>query len=186
MTPPHIAPVPTAVPSNGSTATVSVWAAPATVKVLDLLGDPNNATRPEVGKLRAALLADDPLSVLNWLRRSPTIDGVLTELASGACTFSHEAIEERLPGKVGAHFRAILVAAQALPPRDEHLATVQHWVDTILTTVTNESDQRLIRTYVTWHHLAAIRAPQPREACDETMPLVLLTRSVTDYSKDGR
>ena len=126
-------------------------------KVLDLLGDPNNATRPEVGKLRAALLADDPLSVLNWLRRSPTIDGVLTELASGACTFSHEAIEERLPGKVGAHFRAILVAAQALPPRDEHLATVQHWVDTILTTVTNESDQRLIRTYVTWHHLAAIR-----------------------------
>lgn len=126
-------------------------------RMRDLLGDPNDATRPEVGKLRTALLADDPLSVLNWLRRSPAIDGVLTDLASGSCTFSHEAIEKRLPGKVGAHFRAILVAAQALPPRDEHLAIIQHWVDTILATVTNESDQRLIRTYVTWHHLAAIR-----------------------------
>lgn len=126
-------------------------------RLLDLLDEPHDAMRPEVGKLRTALLADDPLSVLNWLRRSPAIDGVLTDLASGACTFSHEAIEKRLPGKVGAHFRAILVAAQALPPRDEHLAAIQHWVDTILTTVTNESDQRLIRTYVTWHHLAAIR-----------------------------
>ena len=78
-------------------------------------------------RLRAALLADDPLSVLNWLRRSPTLGSILTDLASGACTFSHEAIEKRLPGKVGAHFRAILVAAQALPSRDEHLATIQHF-----------------------------------------------------------
>ena len=135
-------------------------------RLRDLLGDPNDATRPEVGKLRAALLADNPLSVLNWLRRSPASGEVLTDLASRPCTFSHEAMEKRLPGKVGAHFRAILVAAQALPPRDEHLATVQHWVDTILTTVRSESDQRLIRTYVTWHHLAAIRPPRPREACD--------------------
>jgi hypothetical protein len=126
-------------------------------RLRDLLGDPNDAKRPELGKLRTALLADDPLSVLNWLRRSPAIPGVLTDLASGACTLSHEAIEKRLPGKVGAHFRAILVAAQALPPRDEHLAAIQHWVDTILATVADPSDQRLIRTYVTWHHLAAIR-----------------------------
>jgi hypothetical protein len=55
---------------------------------------------------------------MNWLSRSPAIAGALTDLASGACTFSHEAIEKRLPGKVGAHFGAILVAAQALPPRD--------------------------------------------------------------------
>jgi len=124
--------------------------------IRDLLGDTSDATPPELAKLRNALLADQPKSVLNWLRRSPAIGTVLTDLASGTCPFSHEAIEKRLPGKVGAHFRAILVAAQALPYRDEHLAGVQHWVDTILMTVP-DPDQRLIRTYFTWHHLATIR-----------------------------
>jgi len=107
--------------------------------------------------LHTAILASDPGRALTWLQRRPAVRSVLAEIAAGECPLTHEAVEEQLPGKVGAHLRAILVAAQALPARDEHLANLELWLNTTVTNIQDLDDQRLIRTYINWHHLRALR-----------------------------
>jgi hypothetical protein len=138
-----------------------------------LLSGPSGLLRPEFKTLHTALLASDPARALTWLQRSPAVRTVITEIASDAYPLTHETIDERLPGKAGAHLRAILVAAQALPPRDEHLNNVERWLTTAVAHVDDQGDQRTLRAYITWHQLSALRRQLRRKPVSENQISVI-------------
>jgi hypothetical protein len=121
----------------------------------ELLAVPEPARCTELEPLHQALRDANPRQMLRWLGESDAA-AVLTDIAVGRCPLTHEALDERLPAKASRHLRAILVTAGMLPPRDEHLADLERWLAATLATVDRDR-QRLIRAFVTWHHLGRLR-----------------------------
>jgi len=76
----------------------------------------------------ATLRASHPQRVLLWLRHSAPA-GVLIDLASRSGPVTHEVLDQLRPVRSVQHLRAALVAAGALPPRDENLAHLPGWID---------------------------------------------------------
>lgn len=65
--------------------------------------------------------------------------------------------EAEAPPKAISHLRALLVVAGVLPERDEHLASLERWCTAAIARIRDPVNQRLIRSFVTWHHLARLR-----------------------------
>ncbi|MVU77140.1 hypothetical protein GPX89_07745 [Nocardia sp. ET3-3] len=113
--------------------------------------------RTELAALHQVLFTTgSPASTLRWLAESAA-SRTLTDIITGACPLTHDAIDARLPRKSSRHLRAILVSAGLLAPRDEHLANLQAWIDKTLAAVDNPERRNLLRRFVTWHHLARLR-----------------------------
>ncbi len=121
----------------------------------ELLVGPEPARRAKLEPLHRALRDADPRQMLRWLASSDAA-AVLIDIAAGRCPLTHEALDERLPAKASRHLRGVLVTAGVLPPRDEHLADLERWLAATLAVVDSDR-QRLIRAFVTWHHLGRLR-----------------------------
>jgi hypothetical protein len=124
-------------------------------RLRQLLADPTGELRPELEPLHRALLAGDPVQVLSWLSKSAATD-VLADIAAGRCALTHELLDERSSKAVN-HLRALLVFAGVLPERDEHLAALERWCNHTIAHISDPGNQQLIRSFVTWHHLARLR-----------------------------
>lgn len=106
---------------------------------------------------------DDVATPLAWFRgHSPGLQ-VLSDLARLA---HHRPIDQDLldayPPSPAVHWlRALLVAADVLPARDELLARIERWLDRLLTD-RPAAHARIVEPFVTWHLLrhARLRARQ--------------------------
>ena len=98
--------------------------------------------------------SERPSTVLGWLSKS-SASTVLRELGAGERTLSHAALDELPTSKPIEHLRAILVATDALPPRDEHLIRLECW---ITRTVASHVEHQVLHRYAVWHLLRRLRA----------------------------
>ncbi|MGH6997719.1 MAG: hypothetical protein ACREEO_05960 [Phenylobacterium sp.] len=107
--------------------------------------------------LRGAFLAaEQPRSIHVWLDRSPG-RAVLRRIALGELELSHQALDALPQTPSLAHLRALLVAVDALPERDPHLARLQLALTARVDAVEDADDRRLLRTFVTWRLLHRLR-----------------------------
>lgn len=126
-------------------------------RVDELLADADRKVRPELQSLSEALVGvDRPATALSWLSRNTAIS-VLGELASGARPLSHAALDELPPSKTLAHLRSVLVATQALPARDEHLARLEAWTTQAVAARSDPDEKQLLHRYAVWHVLRRLR-----------------------------
>jgi hypothetical protein len=124
----------------------------------DLLADPTGHVRPELQALHQALASvERPATVLNWLARNAPRT-VLVDLAAGRRPLSHAALDELPASKPLAHLRSILVAAGALPARDEHLAQLERWTTRLVAARADPDERQLLHRYAVWHVLRRLRA----------------------------
>jgi len=122
-----------------------------------VLADADGKVRPELQTLYKALAGvDRPATALSWLSRNTAI-AVLAELATGARPLSHDALDELPPSKTLTHLRAVLVATEALPARDEHLAQLEGWTAQTVAARHDPDERQLLHRYAVWHVLRRLR-----------------------------
>ncbi|MGH3558848.1 MAG: hypothetical protein ACRDTK_15405 [Mycobacterium sp.] len=126
-------------------------------RVDELLAGTGGQVRPELQALHRALIGvDHPATALSWLSRSGSIS-VLGDLARGARPLSHDALDLLPVSKTLSHLRAVLVATEALPPRDEHLARLEAWIARTVAARTDPDERQLLHRYAVWHVLRRLR-----------------------------
>jgi hypothetical protein len=149
-----------ACPTCGKTA--QLRPGPCTRCVVDrrlraLLSDEHGQLRPELAGLRRSLAGTErPDTVLRWLDR-PTGPAMLRELAIGARPLSHAALDRLPDSKPREHLRAMLVATDALPARDEQLARLECWITRTIGDRDDPAQQQLLHRYAVWHLLRRLR-----------------------------
>jgi hypothetical protein len=104
----------------------------------------------------AIVHADNPRSILNNFTHDKAMV-MLTAIARGERPLSHDALDEHAGCYSVEHLRSLLVAAAALPARDEHLQRLQRFTTALLDTVDNPADRRLLAAFSRWHLLARLR-----------------------------
>ncbi len=105
----------------------------------------------------AITTTDPPRTALNWLRNGAGAR-LLAEVTSGATACTHHALDAHARPRAAAYLRAVLVANQVLPARDEQLATAEKFTTDTLAGITREHDRRLVHAYATWRVLRRLRA----------------------------
>lgn len=125
------------------------------------LARPDGSVRPDLEPVITALARSQSYRLLVWLRDGGG-RGLLAELAAGPGPLNHASLDDLPPSKALAHFRAILVAAGALPERDENLAQFEQWLDGALMGIEAVDDRRLLQSYATWFHLHRLRRRSAR------------------------
>jgi hypothetical protein len=137
----------------------------------DLLSRPDGRLRPEAEPVFHALAAGDPRGILLWLHRRQPRD-ILTALAQAEGPISHDLLDDLQPRQSVQHLRAALVAADILPPRDEHLIVLERWLHTTIGKVTDPEERQLLRRFVAWYHLRRLR----RQDHQTTYPQISMVR----------
>jgi hypothetical protein len=107
-------------------------------------------------RLRAAILAANPLTTRWWLARERTVT-VLARLRLGDIPLEHAALDQLPPGRDLEHLRALLVTAGILPPDPTRpLARVTRDLDRLLASIA-EADARVVRAWLHWQVLPRLR-----------------------------
>ena len=123
----------------------------------ELLTNATGTVRPELHTLHETLVGvDRPATALSWLSRSTAIS-VLGELAAGTRPLTHAALDQLPPSKTLTHLRAVLVATQALPARDEHLTQLEAWTTRTVAARSDPDDKQVLHRYAIWHVQRRIR-----------------------------
>jgi hypothetical protein len=132
----------------------------------ELLGDRSGVVPAELAGVRDAIVAtNNPRSALNWLRKGAGAP-ILAEIARGDIALSHEALDAHPQRRPADYLRAVLVAHDALPPRDEPLARLERAAADLLADVATGEDRRTLTAYATWRVLHRAR----RRAQTRTTP----------------
>jgi hypothetical protein len=123
----------------------------------DLLSDSTGAIHPRLQGLHDHLAGHErPDTVLVWLGKK-VVATTLAELAAGQRPFTHQELDQMPDSRPLEHLRSVLVATGVLPPRDEQLARLEHW---IAVTVAHQSDpdhREVLHRYAVWHVLRRLR-----------------------------
>jgi hypothetical protein len=123
----------------------------------DLLRADAEQIPPELAPVYEAITTTDaPRTALNWLRTAAGAR-LLSEIASGTMACTHQALDSHARLGAAAYLRAVLVANQVLPARDEQLATAEKFLAQTLAGITREHDRRLVHAYATWRVLRRLR-----------------------------
>lgn len=124
----------------------------------DLLRADGEQIPPKLAPVFEAITTTDaPRTALNWLRNGAGAR-LLTEIASGTTACTHDALDAHARPRAAAYLRAVLVANQVLPARDEQLATAERFLAQTLAGITREHDRRLVHAYSTWRVLRRLRS----------------------------
>lgn len=108
------------------------------------------------GQLHSALAGSDPKSLLRWLA-NPHTSHMLTALTAGEGPLTHADLDQLPRPRAVLYLRQALVAAGALPERDENLAAFEAWLPHLLAQIPGVEDRKVLRAYATWTHLRALR-----------------------------
>ncbi|MFG3274495.1 hypothetical protein [Streptomyces luteogriseus] len=127
-----------------------------------LLAGPEGDLSGPLSCLHSTLMASNHLRVLEWLRAENTAVATLRAIAVGDCSLDHEALDARTD-KAVEHLRAVLVAADLLPHRDERLAAAERWITAAIAAITDPADRRTIQAFATWTHLTRLRKHSRRK-----------------------
>lgn len=88
---------------------------------------------------------------------SSGLSAVLAELAAGQRPLTHAALDELPDSKTLRHLRSVLVATGALPPGDEHMIRLEHWIAATIAGRDDPGERQLLHRYATWHALRRLR-----------------------------
>jgi integrase len=126
-------------------------------RVDDLVRGPDGTIRPELVAVRDCLAEVDPVRAgLKWVLR-PRNQEILTVLASGELALTHEGLDSFEVGRAASYFRQVLVAAGALPARDETLALLETWIAGVVADIADPVDRHVVETFATWRLLRRVR-----------------------------
>jgi hypothetical protein len=126
----------------------------ATQQIDAALTGPDHLIRPELKPVRDALLATDtPRSLLNNWHNLPSLH-LLAEIAQGRIELTHDALDARPQVFSLTYLRALLVAAGALPPRDENTTRLHRHAADVATAMTDPELRRVLTRYARWHVLS--------------------------------
>lgn len=115
--------------------------------------------RPELEPVFNALLRARPNAILDWVNRSTGRRAIFAALATSTGPITHQSLDHLRPVQVARNIRAALVAGGALPSRDERLAELETWLTKTIARLPAPDEQRILRSYITWHHLRRLRKP---------------------------
>lgn len=123
----------------------------------ELMRDDAGQTHPQLQVLHDHL-ADHkrPDTVLAWLNKH-TASAIVRELATQQRALTHAGLDELPDSKPLRHLRSVLVATGALPPRDEHLIRLEHWITATLAAHADPEQRALLHRYALWHALHRLR-----------------------------
>lgn len=110
----------------------------------------------------AALATSDPASLLYWINKAESAQ-ILQELVADDQPITHKALDKHRANRTIPILRAALVAADILPNRDEHLATLEHWISATVKEIADPVHRRLIHSWATWTHLRRLRQQSTRQ-----------------------
>ncbi|MFI5893829.1 hypothetical protein ACIA5D_27380 [Actinoplanes sp. NPDC051513] len=140
------------------------WRCHLTDRFDELLVQPDGTILPALKPIRDAVLSvDNPATGLRWLGRSRGAT-LLAQLAAEQLPLTHDALDQQPPGFSVEHLRRMLVAAGALPERNEHLARLEAFAQRTADAIDTPQDRRLLRSYATWHVIHRLRNDRPRPA----------------------
>jgi hypothetical protein len=123
----------------------------------ELFTGPDSVIHPVLRPLKEALAATDPPgTALRWLAREPVAQ-VLAGIAAGRRQLTHTELDDLEQTPILAHLRSVLVATGTLPPRDEHMARLERFLDEVLATRTDPGQRQVLHRYAVWHLLRRLR-----------------------------
>ncbi|MBN9606282.1 hypothetical protein [Kocuria marina] len=127
------------------------FACQATAQIDAALTGPNGLIRPELLPVRDALTATSrPRSLLtNWHDLASL--HLLAEIAQGQLGLTHDALDARPQTFSVTYLRAMLVAADALPPRDENAARLHRYAAHAVAGVDDPELRGVLTRYARWH-----------------------------------
>jgi hypothetical protein len=127
------------------------FACQATVQIDAALAGPDGLTLPELKPVRDALLATDrPRSLLsNWHHLASL--HLLADIAQGRLELTHEVLDARPQKFSVTYLRSMLVAAGALPPRDEHAVRLHRYATDVDTDIHDPELRGVLARYARWH-----------------------------------
>jgi hypothetical protein len=131
-------------------------------KLMQVCTPPGGVASPELDRLREALVrVDRPDLMLDWLKKA----GVRRTLQAVAArrVVTHEALDTLPPGRTLVHLRSMLVAAGALPARDERLTALERWIAGVIAERKTPEHRRALHGYAVWHHLRRLRGRLHRQ-----------------------
>ncbi|RZL75047.1 MAG: site-specific integrase [Rhodococcus sp. (in: high G+C Gram-positive bacteria)] len=126
-------------------------------KLREIFTAADGASSSQLDQLREVLVqVDRPDHAMDWLNKTD-VRTTLHAVASSRHTITHEALDAMPPSGTLAHLRSMLVAADALPSRDELLAALERWIDQAVAERKLSEHQRVLHGYAVWHHLRRLR-----------------------------
>ena len=93
--------------------------------------------------------------MLDWLK-GPGVRRTLQDVAARRIV-THEALDTLPQVRALVHVQAMLVAAGALPARDERLTALEWWISQIAAGHADPGHRRALHGYAVWHHLRRLR-----------------------------
>jgi hypothetical protein len=125
-------------------------------KLKQILTPPGGTAPAELDRLREALTGiGRPDLMLDWLNK-PGVRAALQAVAARR-PITHEALDTLPPGRTLVHLRSMLVAAGALPARDERLTALEQWTAQVIAGRQTLQHRRLLHGYAVWHLLRRLR-----------------------------
>lgn len=122
------------------------------------LAGPDGTIPDALRPVRDAIVSvENPRSILTNFTRDKSA-ALLRAIARGDRALSHDTLDEHAGQHSVEHLRSLLVAAGALPARDERLARLQRFTTELLDAVNEPGDRRLLAAFTRWHLLARLRA----------------------------
>ncbi len=121
----------------------------------------DGAIQPHILPVFEALLAADPVGILDWLNRHPSRE-LLRAIAAAPAPVTHDYLDGLGHHQGVANFREGLVATGVLPPRDERMIALQKTISAQISRVRDPESARIVRSFATWHHLRRLRT-QPAD-----------------------
>lgn len=141
-----------------------------------VLGPDTTRLPPGLQALRSNLATtSNPGTAMRWLT-NPTTAPVLSGLADGSISMSHQALDDLPASQPMAHLRQTLVAVGALPERDENMIRLEAFVDQLLADQTDPDRRQLLRRYLTWHLLRRLRSRNDRDGRATTLQQSMMVR----------
>ena len=123
----------------------------AVAKTWEVSTVPDGTIRPELTGVRDALTElRQPRSLLsNW--RGLASLRLLTDIAQGRLDLSHDTLDARPQVFSVNYLRALLVAADALPARDENATRLHRYAAEVVAQVTDPEMRGVFTRYARWH-----------------------------------
>jgi hypothetical protein len=111
----------------------------------------------QIGQIPASITksARETPSV-TW-KRSPRVQELLTGLACGEITLTHQGLDKAGTDIATNHLRSLLEHAGILAARDEPLARFERWLTQKLEAVTEPAVHGAVEQFARWHHLRRLR-----------------------------
>lgn len=150
-------------PSRGVQAGAPICLRCIAMRRVDEVLTAENGCIPEalLGLREVFMAVEQPRSIFVWLDRSPGVN-VLRDLANGRLPLAHATFDAMPQTASVRHLHQLLVACNALPDRNPHLARLERSVVRLVASLDHADDRKLLESFARWRALRQARASADR------------------------